>query len=364
MAKRDKKQRQKAKRQAKRHEARKRESISPLKRLADAPGELECWISKDDFEGNGQIQVFVYKNAAGLSGLTCFLVDRGVVGLKDAWAKMNIDRSRFKQMLEDCAHRHIPMYRVAPEQARRVVAGGLRWAYDNGMRLPKDWQKTTMLMGGVGDWKTADVSSFVKEFIGHPEDLRQRLISEPLDTYLKRTDISFIFSDSAPYMDHETGEYISNDDSDWEDADDADDFDHFDADDMEITSDDVPDEEIDELLEKFTPSATMLAADTAAWLRARNQSTSPELLEAWRSIMLASMMATLAKPGVSEDENADLTVRFLNDLSARIETAQMADYQKAVDLAMEHLETDPSMMTNAVLKCGMAGEPDEESDES
>ena len=41
-------------------------------------------------------------------------------------------------------------------------------------RLPKDWIRSASLIGGIGDWESADVSLFVKEFVGHPEDLRQR----------------------------------------------------------------------------------------------------------------------------------------------------------------------------------------------
>jgi hypothetical protein len=95
----DKKQRHKARREAKRREMRRTNSISPLKRLADAPGVVECWISTG-FELAGQIQIFAYKQAAGLAGISCFLVDRGVVGLKDAWSKMNVDRGEFEGMLD------------------------------------------------------------------------------------------------------------------------------------------------------------------------------------------------------------------------------------------------------------------------
>jgi hypothetical protein len=210
MAKPDKKRRRELKRKEKRLAIRKRESVSPVKRLADAPGELECWMSKE-FEVMGQASAFCYKRAAGLTGVACFLVDRGVVGLKDAWIQLNVDYSRFEEMLEISASRGIVTRQVPLDQVRNLVAGGVRWATENGMRLPKDWMRAAAFIGGIGDYKSADVSQFVKEFAGHPEDLRQRLIGETLETYLRRTDIRFIFSDAAPYMDPKTGEYVDLD---------------------------------------------------------------------------------------------------------------------------------------------------------
>lgn len=177
MSKTDKKQRNKAKRQAKRLAIKRRDSISPIKRLAEAKGDVEYWMS-EDFEELGQAQMFVYKRAAGLSGVACFLVDQGVVGLKDCWVRMRIERSEFQEMIDRSQERGISMRRVLPEQIRRMVAGGIRWAHENGMRLPKDWAKPASFIGGVSDWASADVSAFVKEFTGHPEDLRQRLIGE------------------------------------------------------------------------------------------------------------------------------------------------------------------------------------------
>lgn len=222
MSRADKKSRHEAKRKAKRLQIRRQRSVNPIKRLADAPGQTEYWISKN-FEDLGQLQAFVYKRAAGMTGIACFLVDRGVVGLKDAWARMHIERQEFDDMLEACSDRGIPMSRATVDEVRRVVAGGIRWAHENGMRLPQNWAKPALLLGGVGDWASADISGFVSEFVGHPEDLRQRLIGESFDSYIRRPDVSFLFSDAAPFMDQATGEYQQADDVDYGDDDDDDD---------------------------------------------------------------------------------------------------------------------------------------------
>lgn len=355
MPKANKKQRHKAKREAKRLQARRRESISPLKRLAEAPGVAECWMS-DGFDVNGQAQMFVYKRAAGLTGIACFLVDRGVVGLKDAWTQMKVERSEFQRLLDRSRSGGIAMKRVTVNDIRRMVAGGIRWAHDNGMRLPKDWAKTAALIGGVGDWASADVSQFVNEFAGHPEDLRQRLISEPFESYIRRPDIEFTFSDNAPYLDQETGEYIDADE--WDDEEDynEDEFeaDEFDDEELQSLIDDLPKEQIDALIDRYTTAAVGLAQETTHWLEARNQAASPELMEAWRSMILATTIAKAALPDDPEgDDAADLAYETLEELTARIELSRAVPYQQAVEQMLDFLENDPAAMRNAILKYGL-----------
>jgi hypothetical protein len=251
MSRADKKQRHEAKRAAKRQANRRRESGGPLKRLADAKGEAECWIS-DDFEENGQAQLFAYKQGGGLAGVAAFLIDRGVVGLKDAWTRIGMDRNEFDEMLQAGGTRGISMHRIEPDQMRRWVAGAARWAYDHGMRLPKDWVKTASLIGGAGDWRSADVSAFSREFAGHPEDLRQRLIGESLEIFLKRPDIEFIFSDAAPYMDQEKGEFHGSED-----------LFELDEDEREEMLDDIPDEEVDQLSQRLGALTSRVETETA-----------------------------------------------------------------------------------------------------
>jgi len=327
MSRPDKKQRHKAKREAKRREMRRREGISPVTRLAEAPGEIDCWMS-DDLAGFGQAQIFIYKRAAGLSGIASFLVDRGVVGLKDAWTQMNVDRAEFRNMIDSSESRGIPMRRATLDDARCMIAGAIRWAYEHGMRLPKDWAKPASLLGGVGDWAKADVSAFAKEFAGHPEDLRQRLISEPFDTFVQRTDIQFIFSNDAPYTDQDTGEYVPGID------------DEDDEDDLETDAADLPVEELAAVREQLTPAATALAAQTADWLTARGETPSPELGEAWLSLILATMVAKTAKPNASSEEMAELIANMLGEVAGRTEELNTDTYTSAVHQIIAHYQAD------------------------
>ncbi len=312
----------------------------------------------DDFQLNGQMQLFVYKQAAGLSGIACFLVDRGIVGLKDAWTRTDMSRNEFREMLEKCDRRGLRMGRVAIEEVRRWVAGGIRWAHENGMRLPKDWAKPASLIGGVGDWGSADLSGFAKEFAGHPEDLRQRLIGESFESLLAREDIDFIFSDAAPYMDQRTGQDAHVDDLNALDEGDSD----LDDDPQSLLAG-LPDEALNKQADRFIPAATALAADTAKWLEARTDNASPGLLEAWRSMMLAATLSKAAILDGPEDEVADLTYDFLKELSARIEPSRSTEHHRAVEQILEHLQTDPLLMQKAVLKYGLADQTVEERNE-
>lgn len=358
MARKDKKQRHEAKRKAKRLAARRRESISPVKRLADATGETEFWMSTD-FEFNGQTQIFAYKRGAGLSGVACFLIDRGVVGLKDAWMRMDVDRDDLDGMLEGSRARGVRMQRVGRAEVQRLIAGSVRWAHENGMRLPKDWIRSASLIGGVGDWASADVSEFVREFAGHPEDLRQRLIAEPFDTYIRRNDIAFIFNDAAPYLDQGTGEYVDQSllgfDDDEDDNEPGVDDDDLDDEEFQSIVDALPEEELNALVDSFVPAAAALAVETANWLANKSDKSehdaapSPQLFEAWRSILLASMASKWACP------------TLLKDLSDRIEPAVFSDYHRAVGQALAHLKTDPQMMRKAAVKHGFTGETQENS---
>jgi len=344
MSRADKKRRHEAKRKAKRLQTRRQQSISPFKRLVDTPGEIEYWMS-ETLGAIGQMSIFVYKRAAGLTGMACFLIDRGVVGLKDAYTQMNISREEFDDTLQQCKDRDIAMNHVAVEDVRRAVAGAVRWTNQNGMRLPKDWVKTASLIGGVGDWASADVLNFVMEFAGHPEDLRQRLIGESFESYIGRPDVRFIFSDAAPYMDQRTGEYA--DSSEFEFYDDPDD-----EEDLESIEDESLDAELETLSERIGPIAVGLATETVDWLLARNQTPSPELPEAWQSVLLVTLISKTALDDAPRASIAEFGGRLIGTFAETIEEGHRADYERAIEQVREYIQADPTAMRLAAEKYG------------
>jgi hypothetical protein len=338
MSKANKKQRHKAKRNAKKLATRRQNSISPIKRLADARGELECWKS-GDFESPGQISFFVYKRSAGLSGVACFLVDRGVVGLKDAFIKLQVDREEMEYMLSRGKSQGINPARCTVEEVRRTVAGGIRFAHDNGMRLPKDWVKVASIIGGVGDWATADVSAFSREFMGHPEDLRRRLIGEPFEDYIQRKDIAFLFADNAPVMNLDTGEYEDTG---------GDDFDDDEELDEEFDEDDIPEEMLDDIAKQLQPVAESLAEKTSQWAVSRNQIPATDLVRAWEGVVTALMLAKAAHPGGTDKQVQDFGAQLLRNMADELEVSERKAFELSIDQAMAHLVTDPAVMQDAM----------------
>jgi len=351
MSRDDKKRRHEAKRKAKRDLNRRKQSISPFKRLVDAPGEIEYWMS-ETLGAIGQMQIFAYKRAAGLTGVACFLIDRGVVGLKDAFTRMNIGREEFDNILKRSEDNDISINRVAVEDVRRAVAGGIRWAHQNGMRLPREWVKTASLIGGVGDWASADVSNFVMEFAGHPEDLRQRLIGESFDSYIRRPDVRIIFSNAAPYMDQRTGEYAPS--SDFEFDDDVDE----EKEDLESIVDESLDSDLEELSARVVPIALGLAEETVEWLLAHKRTPSPELPEAWQSILLATLFSETALRDAPWSRVAELGGQLIGTFAESVEEEHRAEYEQAVEQAREYLEADPEIMKLAAEKYGLATRSD------
>ena len=340
----NKKQRHEAKRKAKRLTARRRDSISPVKRLSDSKGEVECWAS-GDFSFMRQLQIFAYKRAGGLNGVACFLVDQGVVGLKDSWVRLDMDRPQLQEMLNVAEGRGITMRRIEVEEARRWIAGGARWAYDNGMRLPRDWLKHTSVIGGVLGWQNADVSAFTMNFAGHPEDLRQRLIRETLESYLKRDDIQFTFSMDAPYKDQRTGEYAPELNSDAFDDDESDD----ESDEQFESPDDGASFEVfKKLTHRLDIVAATLVSETQKWLATRNEMASPELAEAWKSVITSTLLAKSTLPDANEQEVSELSGKLLFEAIRLIEPARLVERKRATDQALEHLETNSLIIQNAI----------------
>jgi len=344
----------KKQRREKRREMRRKESISPLKRLAEAKGEVECWMSPD-FE-TGQMQLFAYKQAAGMSGIACFLVDQGVVGLKDSWAKMNISRGDFDDMIEGTGRRGLQVVRASVEDVRRVVAGGMRWAHEHGMRLPADWPKHVAIIGGVGDWKSADVSDFAKEFVGHPIDLRQRLIGESMETFLERKDIEIIFSDAAPYTDEMTGEYMPGTEFEPHAEEYEDEEDEGEEEDFESIGMDFPEDEIDDLKAQLTPTLTALVKETGTWLKTQGKTPLPGLEDAWKAIVLSSVVSAAVLPEGSEEEVAELGGELFEKLSRRLVECGNTDHIDAAQQAIEHLKTDTQLIERTMQETGFWNE--------
>jgi hypothetical protein len=202
------KERQRKKRQEKRASIRRAQSGSPYHRLA-LPGSefVACYIN-EDWQDKGIASVTVLKRAPGGGlALGAYLIDTWCLGLKDVWGRLDISQLEFEDHIEH-AKAHLALVRIAPEQARQLVAGAIRFAKQNGFRLPPKYERWTALLGTAGEVATADLSPFGIEggklrYVGSTEDLRDRLIGCRLEDFLARKDVEYIAGPPMGYDDDE-----------------------------------------------------------------------------------------------------------------------------------------------------------------
>jgi hypothetical protein len=126
----------------------------------------------------------------------------------------------------------VRMPEVPLEEAAAIVAGGIRFAVQNGFRLPAHYQRWTTFLGGKLDWQHADLSAFGVEggaklrWVAPMEDLRARLIGSTVEQFLARPDVEFIDIIEAGYLPAKL-------DEEWDEAyEDEEDYDDEEEDDL------------------------------------------------------------------------------------------------------------------------------------
>jgi hypothetical protein len=209
-----------------------------------------------------------------------------------------------------------------------LIAGGLRWVRQHGLKEPDDWPKPAALLGGVSEIATADVSPFVKEFAGQPDDLRQRLVGSTFDAFVARDDIAFDFDDAATFMDQATDDYIDPN-----------------AGSLNDVVADLPDTMLARMKKRLRHAAEALARETDPI------NPSAMLVEVWTSLMLAVEVSRAAYD--DEREAADRSSEVLDALADRIPESDQAAYHAALEFALTRLDADPDAMQRAVEAAGL-----------
>jgi hypothetical protein len=182
------------KRYQRKREKHRAKSGSPY-RLVGLSGELAGAYINSTWRSDGMASIFMLKTLPGHGhALGAFLVDIWCMGLKDAWGRLDCSSQEFQQILAD-AREAMDMVAVDLDTARRLVAGGVRFANQNGFRLPPRYERWTAMLGQLGDVDTADLSDFGANgklrCITTREDLKRRLVGCPLDEFLARPDVEF-----------------------------------------------------------------------------------------------------------------------------------------------------------------------------
>jgi hypothetical protein len=226
-----KKERQRLKREKKKLAVRRAQSVSPYKRIG-AAGEVEaCYINSNWQDGGLATVQLIRRNPQGGHALAVFLIDLWCAGLKDAWGRLDLMQEELDGHL-DRAQEQVELTRIDVDLARQLVAGAIRFARQNGFKLPARYDRWTNLLGGKIEPGTADLSRFGKDgklrWVGPLDDLRDRLIACTAEEFLQRPDVEFL----AEVNPDEFG-FKHDFEDEAEDAGDADDADDEDEDDVE-----------------------------------------------------------------------------------------------------------------------------------
>lgn len=190
-----KKEKQRLKRKQKQQARRRALAISPYQRIATT-GEVELCLLGDDWKERGQAIVFVlHSTPGGGHAMATFLVDLWCAGLKDAWGHVHVSRDEFDDVVDQMSD-DLTFSETDLQTARRLVAGGLRFAFQNGFRLPAHYERWTAMLGDLGDWKSADISDFGWEggklyWCAPLSDLRKRLVGSTVQEFLARPDVEY-----------------------------------------------------------------------------------------------------------------------------------------------------------------------------
>ncbi len=204
-----KKDRQRLKRQDKLRQRHRLQAVSPYRRIGTS-GQVEACYITSAWRKSGMASIFCLITAPdGGHALACFLVDIWCMGLKDTWGRLDFKTGEFKDLIARHDIEDIELTRVDVELVRQLVAGGIRFAKQNGFRLPKKYDRWVTLLGDVCDPDTASLSDFGIEggrlrFVGPMKQLHQRLIGCPVEEFLSRPDVEYI-AEANMFPDDEDG---------------------------------------------------------------------------------------------------------------------------------------------------------------
>jgi hypothetical protein len=273
MSKPTKKERRRLKQKQKHKQAIKLRNESPYKRLA-ATGRVESCKVNDTCRDQGLFSIYALLSVPNRQPtLAVFLVDKWCMGLKDAWGRFDMTYEDYHDFVESAKHRTgFNLVDMDPDEARKLIAAGIRQANELGFRLPANYGKWVKAMGVGDDWASADISDFGKDgkyfFVGPLDHLARHLIDGDVDKFLARPDVG----------------YIAEVSDDFEPEDEDEEYDDEDEED-----DDREDVEDSEMAREVLAAAKGVYNATLKWCFANNEEPHPYLMEAAVLSLIASV---------------------------------------------------------------------------
>jgi len=288
---------------------------------------VACCVNKGWAE-EGKASIYLLRRIPGGGhAMGAFLVDLWCMGLKEAWGRLDATYEEFREGVLDRAEPELSFEPIEIETARRLVAGGIRFAEQNGFRLPPRHERWTALLGEIGDPAKADLSDFGVDgklrYEGSLEDLKRRLIGCRVEDFLKREDLEYVIGD----------------------------------DDFTLLDDaTVAVEEIASTLRERVVSGTR------QWCFANGQAPHARLEEAWdlmiEAIMLSEELPEEGEPDEAALDAVDNRARSLLSLSGPNTGTDLAEAMEQVRAYMGQFQSAEAMM--AALQLEEASEGDEE----
>jgi hypothetical protein len=201
------KDKRRLKRQRKHQEIRRRQSLSPYRQAARASGEFRCYCVQDQ----GIASILVMKTLSGGGRvLAGYLVDFWCCGLKDAWGRLDITAEEFEEMIDRVAGGDATVEKTDLGQVRKIVAGGIRFARQNGFKLSHRHERWAGLIGvdAAAAAEGADLDLFgIDErgkklrYTGPITDLQRRLVGSTVEEFLARPDVEAILGTDDSFAD-------------------------------------------------------------------------------------------------------------------------------------------------------------------
>jgi len=189
--------------------------VSPGSRKGSSSpaGRVEACLINDNWRATGEAVIYVLGSLTpGHSAMAGFTIDLWCAGLREAWGRVRLTARDFLGAIDiSAAESGLTFVACDPQLAGDLIAGGVRFAHQNGFRLPPHHERWAALLGGLGDWESADLAPFgvhgKLRWIGPLPDLRERLIGGTVEEFLDRDDVEVIM-DSERYGEHEPDEPV------------------------------------------------------------------------------------------------------------------------------------------------------------
>lgn len=335
------KARQRQRREAKRRAARRQQGVSRYARAAEGATVETCLIDPAWREKGITPVLVLCRLAEGGYASVSFLVDSWCAGLKDAYCELDVTPELFRELVERYPDK---LEKVGVEEARRLVAGGVRLSHELGFRLPQHYERAIKFVGGVGEWQSADLSGFGFQgkwhWMGTREDLRKRLIGS-VEDFLSRPDVVYTFA----LQGMGAGDDLDDED-DFEDSEDEDDLpDSEDEDGIEDAEGDEDEDDLDEpdeaaMMQEFQQVQKQLEKPVAGMLRAMREwctLTKEELHPLVPDLAAPILMCAAASVATEEGTKPDVWPALRPDLLEGFITAAPADIRPMVKDAVAQI---------------------------